>query len=99
MGERDRVTAALTSMDRIDSYRSDANFVLLRVPDGEKIHRKLLARGILVRNVGAGAGLPAGRDGIPVDGRLRHCLRVTIGSRKENDAFLNALERILKEKA
>ena len=42
----------------------------------------LLARGVLVRNV---SGYP----------RLHNCLRVTIGTAEQNDAFLAALKEVV----
>jgi histidinol-phosphate aminotransferase len=44
----------------------------------------LVERGVLVRNF---ARWP----------RLHECLRVTVGTREENDAFLEALSQVLTE--
>jgi len=65
-------------------WPSGANFVLFRPEgvDGDEVWRQLVDRSILVRNC---ASWP----------RLEGCLRVTIGTTDEDDAFLAALEEIL----
>jgi len=81
--ERGRVSAALAELP-VDVWRSDANFVLFRPRDraGAAVWQALLDRSVLVRNC---AGWP----------RLDGCLRVTIGTPVENDAFLAALAGVL----
>lgn len=81
--ERGRVAAALAELP-VDVWRSDANFVLFRPRerDGAAVWQALLDRSVLVRNC---AGWP----------RLDDCLRVTIGTPAENDAFLAALAEAL----
>jgi histidinol-phosphate aminotransferase len=83
VGERERVSAAMRAMP-IDVTPSGANFVLFR-PEGvagRRLWQDLLARGVLVRDC---SGWP----------RLTDCLRVTIGTPDENDAFLAALDDAL----
>jgi histidinol-phosphate aminotransferase len=81
--ERGRLHAALGELD-VDVWPSGANCVLFRPRsgDGDGVWKKLLARGVLVRNC---ASWP----------RLDGCLRVTIGTRDEDDAFLAALAEAL----
>jgi histidinol-phosphate aminotransferase len=81
--ERGRVAAGLSVLP-VDVWRSDANFVLFRpqTRDGAAVWQALLDRSVLVRNC---ADWP----------RLDGCLRVTIGTPAENDAFLAALAEVL----
>jgi histidinol-phosphate aminotransferase len=81
--ERGRVAAALADLP-VDVWRSDANFILFRPRerDGAAVWQALLDRSVLVRNC---AGWP----------RLEGCLRVTIGTPAEDDAFLAALAEVL----
>jgi histidinol-phosphate aminotransferase len=81
--ERGRVSAALAGLP-VDVWRSDANFILFRPRerDGAAVWQALLDRSVLIRNC---AGWP----------RLEGCLRVTIGTRSEDDAFLAALAEVL----
>jgi len=79
--ERARVAAALASMRRVDVFPSQANFVLVRVPDAPHWFATLRDAGILVKNVAAWHPL------------LANCLRITIGTPAENDALLHALSR------
>jgi histidinol-phosphate aminotransferase len=58
-------------------FPSHANFLLVRTPDAEAAWRALLERGILVRR----------QDHLP---GLTGCLRVSVGTPAENDAFLKA---------
>jgi len=81
--ERGRLTAALSELP-LDLWPSAANFILFRprAKDGEKVWEQLLERSVLVRNC---ANWP----------RLDGCLRVTVGTAAENDAFLSALREVL----
>jgi histidinol-phosphate aminotransferase len=81
--ERGRIAAALADLP-VDSWPSDANFILFRPRDRDagEVWRSLLAHSVLIRNC-------ASWDG------LRGCLRVTIGTSDENDRFLNALKESL----
>ena len=77
------MAAALNDLP-VDSWPSDANFILFRPRDrdADEVWRSLLARSILIRNC-------ASWDG------LRGCLRVTVGTDEENDRFLHALKESL----
>ena len=81
--ERGRVAAALAGLP-VDSWPSDANFILFRPRgrDGDTVWRSLLERSVLIRNCASWEG-------------LGDCLRVTIGTPEENDRFLQALEESL----
>ena len=60
-------------------YRSDANFLLVRVDDADGLYEYLLERGIVVRN----------RNRVP---GCRGCLRFTVGSTKENELLIKTLK-------
>jgi histidinol-phosphate aminotransferase len=83
--ERDRVHAALDARPDVEVWPSAANFLLLRtaVPD---LFDRLLDRGVLVRDFSR-------------QPRLSGCLRVTVGTAAENDAFLAAVTAVLDEVA
>ncbi|MBV8950325.1 MAG: histidinol-phosphate transaminase [Actinobacteria bacterium] len=83
--ERERLFLTLDQDPRLVPYPSGANFVLFRVQgDGQRVWEGLVERGVLVRNF---ARWP----------RLHDCLRVTVGTSGENDAFLDALALVLDE--
>jgi histidinol-phosphate aminotransferase len=79
--ERDRVVAALEQRSDVEVFPSVANFVLVRsaVPD---LFGRLLEHGVLVRDFSSKP-------------RLEGCVRVTIGTVEENDAFLQAIDAVL----
>jgi histidinol-phosphate aminotransferase len=79
VAERERLVAAMGGLD-LDVVPSGANFVLFRPRrhSGREIWQRLLDAGVLVRDC---SGWP----------RLADCLRVTIGTVDEDDAFLRAL--------
>jgi len=81
--ERGRLAAGLAELP-VDAWPSAANFILFRphTKDGDKVWEELVERSVLVRNC---AGWP----------RLDGCLRVTVGTPAENDAFLSALREVL----
>lgn len=84
VAERQRVSAALGEL-AVDSWPSDANFVLLRPRNGgaRDVWQGLLDHSVLVRDCSGWPGLEG-------------CLRVTIGTPAENDAFLQALAQVLR---
>jgi len=61
-------------------YPSDANFFLTRVSDANAIYQYLVNCGIIVRN----------RHKVTLCG---NCLRITIGTKEENNALLAALDK------
>ena len=81
--ERGRLAARLADLP-VDVWPSGANFVLFRPRerDGAAVWQALLDRSILVRDCSSWP-------------RLEGCLRVTIGTPAEDDAFLTALEEVL----
>ncbi len=83
--ERNRLADALVRVDGVEAYPSQANFILLRVPDANAIFNALKQRGILIKNMHAAGGL------------LENCLRVTIGMPEENNRFVVALKEIIGE--
>lgn len=87
--ERTRVFNSLSSFHGIKVYPSDANFLFMKITkeglNSEKVFLKLLKRGILVRNCSS------------FDLCNDNYIRVTTGTSEENDAFLHALQSILKE--
>ena len=87
VAERERVVFELAHTDGVTVFPSGANFVLFR-PDGDGHDRweQMVARGVLVRDFSRWP-------------RLDGCLRVTIGTPEENDAFLDALRGSLQEVA
>jgi len=84
VSERERLETELGRITGVAAFPSKANFVLFRVPVvADELHRQILDRGILVRkNLGNTHG-------------LEQCLRVTVGTRQENDVFLEKIKEIL----
>ena len=81
--ERIRLLDELAKIKSINTYPSDANFILFQASEnGEKVFRNLMENGILVRNLGSHP-------------MLKNCLRVTIGTRDENDQFLDRLAKAI----
>jgi histidinol-phosphate aminotransferase len=81
--ERDRIALELDAMG-IVAWPSDANFVLFRVDDPERVWQGLLDREVLIRRYDGAA-------------RLDGCLRVTAGLAEETDAFLAAMKEVVDE--
>ncbi|MFO1245147.1 MAG: histidinol-phosphate transaminase [Ramlibacter sp.] len=81
--QRTRLQQALARLPGVKSWPSDANMILIRVPDAGKVFEGLKARGVLVKNVSKMHPL------------LANCLRLTVGSADENTQLLAALEAAL----
>ncbi len=81
--ERTRLQAALRAMPGVQPFPSEANMILVRVPDSKQAFEGLKARGVLVKHI---AGLH------PL---LANCLRLTVGTPEENDQMIAALSASL----
>ena len=79
--ERSRLMAAFRDLPICEQvYPSDANFFLARMTDAQGIYDYLVERGIIVRN----------RTRVQL---CKNCLRVTIGTRSENNELMGALRQ------
>lgn len=85
--ERERLTAALSTIPGLQTFPSAANFLLVRVNreglGSAAVFERLLSRKVLVKNVGKMHPL------------LENCLRVTVSTPTENALFLEALQSSL----
>ncbi|HXG53386.1 MAG TPA: histidinol-phosphate transaminase [candidate division Zixibacteria bacterium] len=66
----------------LEQVPSQANFVLIRVGDGARVYRGLLAQGVIVR--------PMDVYGLP------QYVRVTVGTMDENRRFIAALKNVIR---
>lgn len=85
--QRAILSAAMAAMPGVEVFPSSANFLLIRVQLGDnnadKVFAELLARKVLIKNVGKMHPL------------LKNCLRVTVSTPEENTLFLDALKASL----
>ena len=75
--ERGRVAAALRGLG-VHVFDSEANLLMVKLPNATTVWQGLAARGVLVRNFDR-------------PGPLAGCLRITIGTPQENDLLIDAL--------
>ena len=79
--ERQRLMTAFQELPVCEQiYKTDANFFLARMTDAQKIYDYLVDKGIIVRN----------RTRVQL---CYNCLRITIGTRSENNELLSALRQ------
>jgi histidinol-phosphate aminotransferase len=82
LAERIPLTDALQSLDCVKKvYSSNANFLLVKVNDAKRIYNGLVEKSIIVRD----------RSSISL---CNNCLRVTIGTQKENRMLIKALKTL-----
>ncbi|MBI4385047.1 MAG: histidinol-phosphate transaminase [Nitrospinae bacterium] len=82
--ERERLVRALSKIKSLKVYPSASNFILFRMEhDAGTVFKKLMDKGILIRDLSSHP-------------RLKGCLRVTVGSRDENDQFLLQIENLTR---
>lgn len=74
--ERKRLSNEMGKIEGIRPFPSEANFILFKVENPDKVYMSLLRKGILVRNINE---------------NVKGCLRVTVGTPEENTTFLKAL--------
>ncbi len=81
LGERTRLMQAFVELPICEKvYKTDANFFLARMTDAQAIYDYLVDKGIIVRN----------RTRVQL---CNNCLRITIGTRTENNELLSALRQ------
>ena len=81
LSERNRLMQAFVELPICEQiYKTDANFFLARMTDATQIYNYLVDRGIIVRN----------RSRVQL---CQNCLRITIGTRSENNELLSALRQ------
>ena len=81
LAERTRLMQAFQDLPICEQiYKTDANFFLARVTDANAIYNYLVDRGVIVRN----------RHKVQL---CQNCLRITIGTRTENNELLSALRQ------
>ena len=70
----------LSALAGVETYPSDANFILLRVAEADRVFARLKQRGVLIKNLNHSHAM------------LNNCLRVTVGTAQENATFMQALQ-------
>lgn len=83
--ERERLAGRLKKLTGVTVFPSDANFILIRVPDAPRVFEGMRRRGVLVKSLHGGSPL------------LDHCVRLTVGTPQENDQCFVALAEALPE--
>ena len=81
--QRAILLVALGKLPDVKRWNSDANMILVRVPDAAQTFEGMKAQGVLVKNVSKMHPL------------LANCLRLTVGTADENLLMLAALEKSL----
>jgi len=76
--ERERLKSELLKFAFTEKvFPSEANFLLVKVMDANYLYNFLVTKGIIVRNRSAA---------------IDNCLRITVGTRNENDSLIEALK-------
>lgn len=82
LAERDKLDQQLQNIPGVKKvYPSDANFILVQIKDAKSIYQKLIKKGIVVRD----------RSNVKL---CDDCLRITVGTEKENENLISALMEI-----
>ncbi|HVL58608.1 MAG TPA: aminotransferase class I/II-fold pyridoxal phosphate-dependent enzyme, partial [Burkholderiaceae bacterium] len=85
--DRERLIEALAALPGVVPFASQANFVLIRVPQAAAVAARLRERRVLIKDVGRMHPL------------LADCLRLTVGTPQENRLLLQALSDSVAETA
>lgn len=83
IAQRAIVFEALGKLPGVHAWKSDANMILIRVPDAAKTFEGMKAQKVLIKNVSK------------MHPRLANCLRLTVGTADDNQRMLAALESSL----
>ena len=82
LDQRNLLVSCLEKLDFVEKiYKSDANFLLVKVDNADLRYNQLLDNGIVVRN----------RSNQPL---CQNCLRITIGTKNENTSLIKTLNEL-----
>ena len=82
--EREKLHQEISKLDGISKiFDSDANFLLIKCDNTKNVLQKLANKGIIIRD----------RSDQP---KLEDCLRISVGTEKQNIILLDALKEIMK---
>jgi histidinol-phosphate aminotransferase len=82
LNQRNLLVSCLEKLDFVKNiYKSDANFLLVKVDNADLRYNQLLEKGIVVRN----------RSNQPL---CQNCLRITIGTKNENTSLIKMLNEL-----
>ena len=79
LAERSNLSTALSTIDGLSVYSSQANFILFKAPGANALFEALKTQGVLIKNLSSAPNLD-------------NCLRVTVGSAEENALFISIVE-------
>ncbi len=80
--ERERLSNAISRLPKVAKvHPSDANFILVEIEDAHEIYNQLVEKGIIVRD----------RSKVTL---CENCLRITVGTVKENNELLTILDQL-----
>lgn len=79
LDERASLSAALSDIDSLNVYPSQANFILFKAPGANALFEALKAQGVLIKNLSSAPN-------------LNDCLRVTVGNIEENSLFISIVK-------
>ena len=82
--QRGELAARLAGLPGVQVFPSAANFLLIRVPDADAVHEKLLVARVLIKNMSKMHVL------------LQNCLRITVSTPQENEQFFDAIAAALR---
>lgn len=83
--EREYLKDELSQLDFVEKiHPSHANFLLVKIPKASHVYDDLIEKKIIVRN----------RSKVQL---CEECLRISVGTRAENEAFIQALKKIFTE--
>lgn len=85
VSERKRLQAELEKLEAVTVYPSAANFLLLKVEEAAGLNKALRKKRILIRDFSLSPGLEG-------------CMRVTIGTPLQNEAFLQAVQEFYEKR-
>ena len=79
LAERSNLSTALSGIDGLSVYPSQANFILFKAPGANALFEALKTQGVLIKNLSSAPNLD-------------NCLRVTVGSMEENALFISIVK-------
>lgn len=81
LANRQWLAEALAGLPQVENvYHSEANYLLIKCQDGERVFKALWDQGIILRDQNKALN-------------LQNCIRITVGTREECRSVINAISR------
>ena len=79
---KNNISLKISNIEKV--FPSETNFILIKLKDAASVQKLLAKEGVIIRD----------RSNQP---KLQNCLRITVGTREQNEQLLHSLHKVLNK--